>query len=616
MYSFCLSSPLLALKRIVLIDTELEKAKAMADGMALLVKKQCARPESSSVGTAHKNEPEGTTTTTWGNWFSPIKAVSKALGWENEVCEDSTRPNIEAPKPEHIENEGRDRTGVVRSHSVIAYQRKYQQHQWYKAEVKYAPEQNQEIETAYRHYERSQSKTMNIVSFQNGAYTIDFDTPVMTEHNATTQSTQPVRREESPCDDLPMIGGWGLKSFEAEIREWMKSETRKVPAKDLPAFGPEVIKENHLAWFEFEHIVNHVRKELTEQWSLNTYFGEVFDEDIDCKSKSFRVTIYGSKDEHSRQVQSSVEKYMCLAYFYFKQDALKYPSYWASRSDLSREYDEAAITAEGATADEYKKIVADFTKGFECEILEIKRIQHYGLWREYAQTKLNICRANEQYQWYRADVKYTPEENERMEEAYHRYKISKLKTALENGDDIIDFDTMTEHNVMTRSKQPIRREEHPNEIEFLKHGTKDIDPLEVYGYTEKGKAVGLCPRFAAGYFTDDAKKFYGPGTYFTDDTNYVARGYAHKVNDNGNEYTKEMLLCRVIAGRVEEREEHDRSIKRTKENYHSIRGPCERRKDGTSVHTLVVYEYHMSYPEYKIRFKHQKEKMNSNETGE
>ena len=211
----------------------------------------------------------------------------------------------------------------------------------------------------------------------------------------TPSTSTSVRREDDPCEDLPMIGGWDLPFFEAEIRQWMKDQTEYLPAFDLLA----IINETYLAWFEFEHIVNHVRKELTQQYGescLSPFFAEVLDEDIDCQLKSFGVTFFGLKDP--TRVKSFVEKEVHYAYLHFKQDAEKCPSYWAPRLlNKTCEYDEVAVTAEGATADEYKKIVADFTKGFECEILEIKRMQHYNLWREYAQKKLKICRANEKW---------------------------------------------------------------------------------------------------------------------------------------------------------------------------------------------------------------------------
>jgi len=91
-----------------------------------------------------------------------------------------------------------------------------------------------------------------------------------------------------------------------------------------------------------------------------------------------------------------------------------------------------------------------------------------------------------------------------------------------------------------------------------------------------------------------APGYYGRGSYFAEEADYSDRGYAHNVGDG----LKELLLVRVLAGKVDVRTAPDGSIRVPNAGCHSIKGPV---KD--SQQAYIVYEPHRSYPEYIVTYR-------------
>ena len=88
---------------------------------------------------------------------------------------------------------------------------------------------------------------------------------------------------------------------------------------------------------------------------------------------------------------------------------------------------------------------------------------------------------------------------------------------------------------------------------------------------------------------------YGPGSYFAEETAYShAGGYVYDAADGA----KEILLVRVLAGRVDVRTTADSSIRTPNPGCHSVKGPVR-----GSQQAYIVYEPHRSYPEYIVTYK-------------
>ena len=125
----------------------------------------------------------------------------------------------------------------------------------------------------------------------------------------------------------------------------------------------------------------------------------------------------------------------------------------------------------------------------------------------------------------------------------------------------------------------------PNELCDLKHGT---------GQTNPGVLVdsdcGVDQRYVAG------RCMYGYGSYFAEDTKYSDNGYVY--NTAGGK--KQMFLCRVTAGKVDQRLQStavEQSLKHPKAGHHSVRGPVR-----GQMQAYIVYQLYRAYPEYLIEY--------------
>ena len=86
---------------------------------------------------------------------------------------------------------------------------------------------------------------------------------------------------------------------------------------------------------------------------------------------------------------------------------------------------------------------------------------------------------------------------------------------------------------------------------------------------------------------------FGRGSYFAEETAYSHHGFVHDVGGG----LKEILLCRVLAGKVDVRTQSDQSIKVPNAGCHSVKGPVR----GTQ-QAYIVYKTDRSYPEYIVTY--------------
>ena len=122
----------------------------------------------------------------------------------------------------------------------------------------------------------------------------------------------------------------------------------------------------------------------------------------------------------------------------------------------------------------------------------------------------------------------------------------------------------------------------PNELLDLKHGTGSTDPKQVYG-SDKG----------IDYRYSDWG-MYGKGAYFAEDPDYThSKGYTFDAGGGNNA----MLLCRILAGKVDERTS-DSNIRHPTVRHHSVRGIVSGRQ-----YAYILYEHYRCYPEYLVTYR-------------
>jgi hypothetical protein len=124
--------------------------------------------------------------------------------------------------------------------------------------------------------------------------------------------------------------------------------------------------------------------------------------------------------------------------------------------------------------------------------------------------------------------------------------------------------------------------------QLVKHGTSGTDPLLV-----ARSPMGIDPRYSApGRF--------GRGAYFAEEASYSHSGYTYAVPGTQDH---QMFLCRIAAGRVEERKP-DANIKHPSPGFHSVRGPLHKISPatGTNQFAFILYEFYQSYPEYLVTY--------------
>jgi hypothetical protein len=239
------------------------------------------------------------------------------------------------------------------------------------------------------------------------------------------------------------------------------------------------------------------------------------------------------------------------------------PETWEPMTDVCETY------TVSKDSEEYGTVANEFKNDFECEIINIKRIQHTHLWTSYVQKRAAL--------------------------------------SLRNGG-------------------------HANEILYLKHGTQRTTPETIYASDR-----GVDPNCASGRYQSEEtfwvetesgqlinvdeqdqvikkiKKrvranFYGPGSYFTASTKYACK-YAHIIDNDTRESTRELILCRMVAGNIDEREDQDSTLRNPKMGCHSVKGPVYKKKEEPRAHepqAHVVYDEFRSYPDYVVRFRYQK----------
>ena len=132
----------------------------------------------------------------------------------------------------------------------------------------------------------------------------------------------------------------------------------------------------------------------------------------------------------------------------------------------------------------------------------------------------------------------------------------------------------------------------PNEKLFVKHGTSKTDPLVI-----AKSDVGIDPRYSGTCM-------YGRGAYFAEEADYTHRangGYAYKIPGTSN---CQMFLCRIAAGKVEQKIESISSysaafqnIKHPSSGYHSVRAPVLGNQQA-----YILYSFYESYPEYLVTY--------------
>jgi len=124
-----------------------------------------------------------------------------------------------------------------------------------------------------------------------------------------------------------------------------------------------------------------------------------------------------------------------------------------------------------------------------------------------------------------------------------------------------------------------------NEL-VVKHGTSGTDPMAVAGTDS-----GIDPRFCD-------RGMYGRGAYFAEEADYTHNGYAHALASG----ERQMFLCRIAAGRVDERASPDGSIRRPKNGHDSVRGPV-RQSAGHPQMAYILYDCAQSYPEHLVTYR-------------
>lgn len=125
----------------------------------------------------------------------------------------------------------------------------------------------------------------------------------------------------------------------------------------------------------------------------------------------------------------------------------------------------------------------------------------------------------------------------------------------------------------------------PNELCDLKHGSGQTDPGVLVD-----SDCGVDQRYVANWC------MYGRGSYFAEDAAYSDHGYVYKTAGG----TKQMFLCRVTAGKVDQRIQSttvEQNLRHPLPGHHSVRGPVR-----GQMQAYIVYQLYRAYPEYLIEY--------------
>jgi hypothetical protein len=584
-------------RRIVLVDAppkeadKFDKAQLMADAVSRLVE---------HLAEGSSSEPEQSAMPT-SNASSVTNFISGAVGWVSgavwgntdevggsryqtslpEDCENESSP-VAVQTTRELPPQAGKRMAAASSHSVTLYTaeidpvQQHEQHQWgwdgdqdeegFVTKMEYSKEQNTQIETEYIKFQILQKHLQidpkflkcqhaRIKTPQGTEYDIFFST--MKQQKVTDRECErPVKRADSAAKHLPRISFTAenmLECVEHEMRAYLASMDTVVPSVDSPPLQLTAHKKDGVP---FEKVVEHVKSKARD--GSIRHYAEVVN--IDYEQESFRIRMLNDDDTAHNEVLMLAKSAWHDAVISFTEIRDRVPETWEPMTDV---YETYPVSKE---SEEYETVAKNFKNDFECEIVEILRIQNKHLWTDYV--------------------------------------VKRSAISQKNGGNA-------------------------NEILYLKHGTQGTTPETIY-------ANGVDPNYACGRFerevtyeletesgeliTVDERQhaikkmmkkekasFYGPGSYFTDSTKY-ARNYAYKIDDGTRETTRELVLCRIVAGNIDERKEQDCTIRSAKTGCHSVKGPVLKKSKEPQAH--VVYEASRSYPDYAVRFKYQKGSLN------